>query len=135
MANIKIFSWNVNSVNARLENLIRFTKEYKPDILLLQELKAEEHKVPISVLEHLGYNVAVSGQKSYNGVAILSRFRMEDVLIRDFNGNEGAARYIEALVTNGAKCMRVASVYVPNGQTVKSPQLLRVTVMELVKKT
>lgn len=125
MSQIKIFSWNVNSINARIENVVRFIKEYKPDVLLLQELKGEDHKIPRNVLEHLGYNVAISGQKSYNGVAVLSRFPISEILIRDFNGNENTARYIEAVVTVNSDNVRVASVYVPNGQSVKSEHFIK----------
>lgn len=120
MSKIKIFSWNVNSVNARLENIVQLITIYNPDVLLLQEIKCEAYKFPFSVFEELGYNCAVSGQKSYNGVAILSRYRLEDITMKSFAGAENDARYIEGLITVNEKCMRVASVYVPNGQAVNS---------------
>ena len=121
---LKIFSWNVNSINARLENIIRFIQEYSPDVLLLQETKAEEHKTPKHILADLGYNVAISGQKSYNGVALLSRYRIEDITVKTFRGAENEARYIEALVNFDENIIRVASVYVPNGQEIKSNKFL-----------
>ncbi len=117
---LKIFSWNVNSVNARLENIIQLINEQEPDIFLLQETKCEDYKFPRGILEDLGYNIATSGQKSYNGVAILSRYRMDDISVRGFAGFESDARYIEALVMVEGKCCRVASIYVPNGQAVLS---------------
>lgn len=122
---LKIFSWNVNSVNARLENIIQLVQEQEPDILLLQETKCEEHKFPSEILGGLDYNIAISGQKSYNGVAILSRYRMDDVQVKNFSGFESDARYIEVLVEVSGKCLRVASVYVPNGQAVLSEKFPR----------
>ncbi len=117
---LKIFSWNVNSINARLENIIKLIEVYNPDVLLLQEIKAEEHKVPQTILEDLGYNIKISGQKSYNGVAILSKYRVEEVIIKEFEGAPNEARYIEGLINVNSKCVRIASVYVPNGQAVIS---------------
>lgn len=122
---LKIFSWNVNSVNARLPNIIKLINEQEPDILLLQETKCEDHKFPTEFLEDLGYNIAISGQKSYNGVAILSRYRIDDVQVKSFSGFESDARYIEALVEINDKCLKVASVYVPNGQAVISEKFPR----------
>jgi exodeoxyribonuclease-3 len=121
---LKIISWNVNSINARLENIIRFIQEYSPDVLLLQEIKSESHKIQKEILEDLGYNVALSGQKSYNGVAILSKYRMEDITIKSFRGAENDARYIESLIDFDGKYVRVASVYVPNGQAISSEKFL-----------
>lgn len=121
---LRIVSWNVNSINARLENIIRFIQEYSPDVLLLQEIKSEHHKVQKEVFEDLGYNVALSGQKSYNGVAILSKYRMEDIVIKTFIGAENDARYIEGLINFDSKYVRVASVYVPNGQAINSEKFL-----------
>ncbi len=120
--NIKILSWNVNSINARLENICKLINLHEPDILLLQELKAQEHNIPKSTLEDMGYNIAASAQKSYNGVAILSRYRMEDIFIKDFTGAKDEARYVEALVNANDKCIRIASIYIPNGQMVISPK-------------
>lgn len=118
---IKIATWNVNSVKARLENLLFWLQETKPDIVLLQELKCVEGDFPFAPISDLGYNVAVLGQKSYNGVAILSKFPLQDVvknLPTQHNYSEnylGQARYIEALVSLPHTAIRVASVYVPNG--------------------
>ena len=108
---MKIISWNVNSVKARLEHLVKYLRENAPDVVLLQELKCQDEAFPYMEIEELGYNTAVYGQKSYNGVAILSKHRIEDVY-KELDISE--SRYIEA-VTNG---VRVASVYVPNGQEV-----------------
>ena len=117
---IRIATWNVNSIRQRFQNVIDFLKDEMIDVLLLQELKCEDHVFPCMEFESLGYNCAVHGQKSYNGVAILSKYRIEDV-IKYIPGNEGdvQARYIEVVLSlAGGSALRVASVYVPNGKSV-----------------
>ncbi len=114
MTQIKIASWNVNSINARLENLLFWLKETKPDVVLLQEIKCEENNFPLQPITDLGYNVAIFGQKSYNGVAILSKFPLQDV-IKNLDKNDPQSRYIEALICVPDQAIRVASIYVPNG--------------------
>ncbi len=112
---MKIATWNVNSVNARLDRLLAFLQREQPDALCLQELKCEPGKFPWEAVRGAGYEAAVHGQKTYNGVAILSRSPLEDV--REGFGDESGdtqARCLSALV-NG---VRVISVYVPNGQEV-----------------
>jgi len=111
----RIASWNVNSVKARLEHLSKWLKEFGPDIVLLQELKCIEENFPRTEIEDLGYNVAVVGQKSYNGVAILSKTPI-DVELTALPGDpaDEQARYLEAFTGN----MRVASIYLPNGNPV-----------------
>jgi exodeoxyribonuclease-3 len=118
---IKIISWNVNSIRSRLEHLLRFVDEQAPDVLLLQETKCIDHKFPHEFLDHLGYNMIVHGEKSYNGVAIMSKGPIEDVR-RGLPGDESdtQARYLEAVTTIDNHVLRVASVYVPNGQSVGS---------------
>lgn len=117
---VKICTWNVNSVKARLPHLLAFLKEQAPDIALLQETKCTDDAFPRLEIEELGYNLALSGEKSYNGVAILSKTPVEDIT-RGLPGDDAdaQARYIEA-VTGGKTPLRVASVYVPNGQEVGS---------------
>lgn len=109
---LKIATWNVNSIKARLPNVLEWVRAAKPDVLLLQEIKTADDGFPSLEFEDLGYNVAVCGQKTYNGVAILSKSPME-VDCRALPGGTGddQARYLEAF-TAGA---RVASIYVPNG--------------------
>jgi exodeoxyribonuclease-3 len=132
---ITIATWNVNSVKARLSHLTEWLKRTGPDIVLLQELKCVEEGFPCLEIEELGYNLAIFGEKTYNGVAILSKFKLEDIK-KGLPGNEDdpRARYIEAVVTvdrgqgtenNTVHCppstvLRIASVYVPNGQTAAS---------------
>jgi exodeoxyribonuclease-3 len=114
---VKIATWNVNSVRARLTHLLGWLGCSKPDIVLLQEVKVTTEQFPYEPIEELGYNIKVHGQKSYNGVAILSKFPIEDVVAGLPNRPEDPqARYIEAF-TGG---VRVASIYVPNGQSVGS---------------
>lgn len=110
---MRIVTWNVNSIRARLPNVEGFLRQVNPDVLLLQELKCEEYVFPESLSE-LGYNVAIYGQKTYNGVAILSKNAIEDVQKGIPGFEDVQARYIEAF-TGG---VRIASVYVPNGQSV-----------------
>jgi exodeoxyribonuclease III len=114
---VKIATWNINSVRTRLESLVNWLRTTNPDIVLLQELKCQEGQFPYQQIEDLGYNIAISGQKSYNGVAILSKYIMEDI-VTDFphNPNSSEARYIEAVISTKPSITRVASIYVPNGQ-------------------
>lgn len=123
---IEIVSWNVNSVNARIENITRFIKQEDPYALLLQELKCVEDKFPTEVFEDLGYNAKVSCQKGGNGVAVISKGILDDVKVDFFKNHE--ARYIEASTyidcqsshenDNNRKqkrCIRLVSIYVPHG--------------------
>lgn len=119
---ITIATWNVNSIRSRLQHLLDWLRsDSAPDIVCLQELKVEDMGFPAMEIEELGYNLAIHGQKTYNGVAILSKFPLEDVM-RGLpgNGEDEQARYIEALACVGGDVVRVASVYVPNGQAVDS---------------
>jgi len=115
MPKVKIASFNVNSVNARLPNLIEWLKTSNPDIVCLQELKCLEEKFPFDALMDCGYNAAVNGQKTYNGVAILSRHRIEDVVKDLPNNPDPQARYIEAVIPVEEQALRVSSIYLPNG--------------------
>lgn len=114
---IKIATWNVNSIKTRLAHVLEWCQNAQPDVVLLQELKCVEEAFPFEPLEDLGYNIAVYGQKTYNGVAILSKFPLEDVTkgLPTFS-EDPQARYIEAVTQQ----VRVASIYVPNGQEVGS---------------
>jgi exodeoxyribonuclease-3 len=109
-----IACWNVNSINTRVDHVSNWIRTHNPDILLLQELKCLTEAFPRAPFEDLGYNLAIHGQKSYNGVAILSKQPIEDVNTGLSDDNQ--SRYIEAMVGK----FRVVSVYVPNGQEVGS---------------
>lgn len=117
---MKIATWNVNSVRARLPAVLAWLRAAAPDIALLQEIKTTEDRFPRLEVEDLGYNLAVFGQPSYNGVAILSKFPLEDVR-RGLPGEpEDQARYIEAVVSHKGGTVRVASLYLPNGNPAPS---------------
>jgi len=121
---VKIASWNVNSIKARLPNVLDWLKTASPDIVLLQEIKCIEENFPALEIGDLGYNSAISGQKTYNGVAILSKTPLE-VEHRALPGDENdeQARYIEAVTDTAAGLLRVASIYLPNGNPVDSDKL------------
>ena len=115
---MRLATWNVNSINARLETVLTWFEEEQPDVAALQELKCVDEKFPAEAFERLGYNVAVHGQKTYNGVALLSKTPLEDVH-RGLAGEpeDEHARYIEA-VTGGATPVRVGGIYLPNGNPI-----------------
>jgi exodeoxyribonuclease-3 len=115
MTKVKIVTFNVNSINARLPRFLEWLKNSAPDIILLQELKCLEEKFPLEAISDAGYNVAILGQKTYNGVAILSKFRIEEVVKTLPNFEDEQARYIEALISVEGKIIRVSSAYIPNG--------------------
>lgn len=114
-----IATFNVNSVRQRIEALCRWLQERQPDIVCLQEIKCEDHAFPREAIEALGYNVAVFGQKTFNGVAILSKLPFE-VSMRGLPGDEAdmQARYLEAVVSHANGALRVASIYLPNGNPI-----------------
>jgi exodeoxyribonuclease III len=113
---MQVATWNVNSIKQRLENLLAWLAERQPDIVCLQETKSIDEAFPREPLEALGYNVAVHGQKAFNGVAILSKFPFEEVTAR-LPGDSGDehARFLEAVVSIDRGVLRVASIYLPNG--------------------
>jgi len=115
---MRIASWNVNSVNARLDTVTAWFKQAAPDVACLQEIKCVDEAFPREAFESLGYNVQVHGQKTYNGVALLSKTPLEDVR-RGLPGDDGDdhARYLEAVVS-GPTPVRVASIYLPNGNPI-----------------
>jgi exodeoxyribonuclease-3 len=116
MTGISVATWNVNSIRQRIGHLVDWLGETKPDIACLQEIKTVDEGFPAAEIEALGYNVAVHGQKTFNGVAILSRLPFDDVK-RGLPGDpdDAQARYIEAGFSVGGRSLRVASIYLPNG--------------------
>ncbi len=118
---MKISTWNINSIRARLPILLDWLKSEAPDVVLLQELKCQKENFPLEEIEELGYNIALSCQKSYNGVAIFSKFPISDINLNFLNNPLPLeARFIEAIITIKEKAVRVASVYIPNGQELNS---------------
>ena len=120
---MKIATWNVNSIKARLEPALAWIKSANPDVLCLQEIKCVDENFPREPFESLGYNCAVHGQKSYNGVAVLSKRRMEDITPRLPGGeSDDHSRYLEAVITGEKGAVRVASIYAPNGNPFPGPK-------------
>jgi exodeoxyribonuclease-3 len=116
---MKITTWNINGVKARLETAVAYLKQESPDVVCLQEIKSVDEGFPSEVFQDLGYNVATHGQKGFNGVAILSKKPLEDVS-RGLPGDDTdpQARWIEALVPHHRHMIRVVSLYLPNGNPI-----------------
>jgi exodeoxyribonuclease-3 len=113
---MKIATWNINGIKARLDNVCTWLKEASPDVACLQEIKSVDENFPREVFEDLGYNVETHGQKSFNGVALLSKSPLEDVR-RGLPGDDSddQARFIEGLAVEGDTAVRIAGIYLPNG--------------------
>jgi exodeoxyribonuclease III len=113
---MRIATWNINGVKARIDGLLTWLKETSPDLVCLQEIKSVDEGFPAADIEALGYNVAVHGQKGFNGVALLSKPPLEDIR-RGLPGDDldPQSRYIEAVVPFGAKIVRLGGLYLPNG--------------------
>lgn len=114
---IKLATWNVNSVRMRLERLLGWLAREQPDVVCLQELKVTDEDFPRAEFEAAGWKMAVHGQKTYNGVAILSRAPLDEVTT---GMNDGVDDPEARLISAGTAGLRVVSVYVPNGKTVGS---------------
>ena len=115
---MKIISWNVNSVRARIENIISYIKVSKPDILFLQEIKTQEATFPRDIFKDAGYDSYVFGQKSYNGVAILSKFKIDNIDTNFIKDDLKQSRIITGQITFGNKKIDLINIYVPNGNPV-----------------
>ena len=112
---MRIATWNVNSVRQRLQHLVAYLKEVQPDVLCLQEIMCLDEQFPKLEIGELGYNIETHGQKTFNGVAILSKRPFEVARGLPGDENDSQSRYIEAVVPAGDGVVRVASVYLPNG--------------------
>lgn len=111
---MKIATWNVNSLNVRLPHVLDWLKANPVDALCLQELKLEDAKFPLDAIEDIGYHAVYNGQKTYNGVAILTRARAEDVS-KDMPGFDDPQKRVIAATING---VRIVNVYIVNGQAI-----------------
>jgi exodeoxyribonuclease-3 len=120
---MKIATFNINGIKARLDALTGWLKMASPDVACLQEIKSIDENFPRAHFEALGYRVETHGQKSFNGVAILSRLPLEDV-VRGLPGDadDAQARWIEATVVGAKKKVRVAGLYLPNGNPAPGPK-------------
>ncbi len=116
---MKIATYNINGIKARIGALTGWLKEADPDVALLQEIKSVDEGFPREAIEDLGYNVETHGQKGFNGVAILSKLPLEDIA-RGLPGDDSdeQARWIEATVVGKASAVRVCGLYLPNGNPV-----------------
>ena len=119
---VKIASWNVNSVRSRIGNILDWIKLEKPDILCLQETKVVDNDFPLSPFEEIGYNVKIHGQKSYNGVATLSKFLVEETFQGIPNYDDDQARYIETVHSSDLGMIRISNIYLPNGNPAPGPK-------------
>ena len=115
---MKISSWNVNSVRARITNITTYLKYSSPDVLMIQEIKAEEKNFPFNDFKDLGYKSYVFGQKSYNGVAFLSKFKIDDVNLNFIEDKNKQSRVIVGNIKNKSKIIKLINIYVPNGNPV-----------------
>jgi len=114
---MRIVTWNVNSVRSRQDRLLRWLTAHQPDVLCLQELKCTDDQFPLAEVQALGYHAALHGQKTYNGVAILSKLPLQDIRLGMEDGDpDSQARLISATVSG----VRVVSAYFPNGATPES---------------
>jgi exodeoxyribonuclease-3 len=116
---MKIATWNINGVKARIDSLQTWLAEAQPDVVCLQEIKSVDEGFPRDAIQGRGYNVEVCGQKGFNGVAILSKAPLEDVQ-RGLPGDpaDEQARYLEATVSTAAGAVRVGCLYLPNGNPI-----------------
>ena len=115
---MKISSWNVNSVRARIINILNYLKSSNPDILMIQEIKTEEKNFPFNGFKDLGYESHVFGQKSYNGVAFLSKVNIDKINIQFFKDKNNQSRIIAGDIKNKSKNIKLINIYVPNGNPV-----------------
>ena len=120
---MKIATFNINGIKARIQALSDWLDEAQPDVALLQEIKSVDENFPRELFEDKGYTVETHGQKSFNGVAILSKLPLEDVT-RGLPGGDGddQARWIEATVMGGKTAVRVCGLYLPNGNPAPGPK-------------
>src|SRR5215468_11039595 len=113
---MRFATWNINSIKQRIDNLVVWLRERNPDVVCLQETKCVDEGFPREPLEALGYNVAVHGQKTFNGVAVLSKQRFDEVTRRlPGQDTDDHARFIEVVVSTPSRPLRLASLYLPNG--------------------
>jgi exodeoxyribonuclease-3 len=118
---MRIATWNINGIKARIENLLHWLRDASPDVVCLQEIKCVDEAFPSLEIGDLGYNIAVHGQKALHGVAILSKLPLEDVT-RGLPAADGDSqpRFLAALVAGESGAIRVASAYMPNGNPIGS---------------
>ena len=118
---MRIATWNVNSVRQRLDHLLVWLKERSPDVVCLQEIKCQDGDFPREPIEALGYNVVTHGQKTFNGVALLSKLRFDETTPRlGGDAEDVQSRFLEGVVSHKSGAIRVACLYLPNGNPVET---------------
>ena len=115
---MKISSWNVNSIRARIVNVLNYLKSSNPDILMIQEIKTEEKNFPFNDFKNLGYECHVFGQKGYNGVAFLSKINIDKIDLKFFKDKNNQSRIIVGNIKNKSKIITLINIYVPNGNPI-----------------
>ncbi|MEW9918690.1 exodeoxyribonuclease III [Marimonas sp. MJW-29] len=120
---MKIATFNINGIKARIDALPAWMADAEPDVVVLQEIKSMDENFPSEIFEERGYNVETHGQKSFNGVALLSKYPLEDVS-RGLPGDpdDDQARWIEATVTGEKDALRICGLYLPNGNPAPGPK-------------
>ena len=117
---MKIVSWNVNSIRARINNILDYIKQAKPDILLVQEIKTQDENFPYEDFKKIGYESHVYGQKSYNGVAIISKIEVKNINKDFINDDLKQSRIITGEIIIKGKKINLINIYVPNGNPVET---------------
>ena len=115
---MKIISWNVNSVRARVSNILEYIKQDSPDILLVQEIKTQNENFPYNEFNQIGYDSHVFGQKSYNGVAIISKKKVKNINTNFFKDDLNQSRIITGDIELNKKKIKLINIYVPNGNPI-----------------
>ena len=117
---MKISSWNVNSVRARITNILDYIKNSQPDVLMIQEIKTEEKNFPFTEFKNIGYHSYVFGQKSYNGVAFLSKNKINKINNEFVKDKNNQSRVIVGNIKNKTKNIKLINIYVPNGNPINT---------------
>ena len=117
---MKIVSWNVNSVRARINNILNYLEKNEPDILMMQEIKTEEKNFPFQDFKNAGYNSYVFGQKSYNGVAFVSKMKIDKIKIDFLIDKNKQSRIIAGNIKNNNSKIKLINIYVPNGNPINT---------------
>jgi exodeoxyribonuclease-3 len=115
---MKIVSWNVNSVRARINNILNYIKDSKPDVLMLQEIKTQDQNFPKDIFKDIGYESHIYGQKSYNGVAIISKLKINNINTSFIKDDLKQSRIITGEILLDKKKIELINIYVPNGNPV-----------------
>ena len=121
---MKIVSWNVNSIRARISNVLEYIKEEEPDILMFQEIKTPNESFPYDDFKNIGFESHVYGQKSYNGVAIISKKKIENIKIDFIKDSLSQSRVITGEILHKNKKINLINIYVPNGNPVDTEKYI-----------